>query len=137
MYKSTKLIDWLRSEYPGRWVYVGGGNQRYVWTGEHFSVIREKGQLTRTDTGEVLTLPKAKERSHFIHRILEEKLGGKWERHPCIDGQGSKESGRAEWVCPWHDFKVYTSSESEGKVNRRVYRRSDTREVVYRSERRD
>lgn len=120
---SAKKIECLRVMYPGNWYYAGGCFRR-VWVGEHFSVIEEGGKLTRSDTGEPVELPPRKKRSHLIHNILHEKLGGVWVKHPC----------RAEWSSEEHKFKVHRAGESVlGGATKQVYRRTDTKDVVFRS----
>lgn len=110
---STKPIQILRTLFPGKW-RVGGGKR---WKGPDFEVYMKGERYYRTDTGLEVVFPKRKHRSHFIDQVLNKMLGGKWKRieEPL------------HWISADHDFTVYRSS-ARGRT---VYRRDDTKEVVY------
>ena len=116
--QSVRPITRLRELYPGKWRVAGGAH----WKGEKFDVRKDKqGKFYRVDTGEYLPLfPKIKKRSHFIHTLLGRIFGGEWVR--CEDNMS--------WESDDHDFYVYRSGENRTK--KMVYRRSDTKEIVYR-----
>ena len=123
VYQSLKAIDGLRRLYPGDWKYTG----RDVWSGDKFQVRRINGKFIRSDTGkEIKIYPKRKKRSHFIHKILEEKFGGKWSK---VDSQRF-----SRWKSEDHPFWVYATGYMEDGRFRRAYRRNDTKEIVYASD---
>ena len=113
IWKSTKLLNYLRMLYPGKWVYNGK-----FWVGEEFSVMKVDGIPVRADTGEEIPKPEIKQRSHFIKNILEKKYGGRWE----------KDRYRIQWRSKEHDFYVYQGTK-QGVG--RIYRRSDNSEIVF------
>ena len=113
----------LEDKLGGRWRCCGG---KY-WRGEHFNVLPTKEIFVREDTGEELDLQLIKpRRNHFIHKILEDKLGGKW-----VKAQ-HKDKGYTEWHSDEHTFHIYQSNKyiKEEKQSHTAYRRSDTKEVV-------
>lgn len=119
VYQSVRIIDRLRLLYPGKWEQRG----KY-WDGPDFTVQKdEHGRYYRVDTGETIALPSVKKRSHFIHKVLEERLGGTWTR--C--------KNKLRWKSEAHPFSVYRSSGIFDGRARAAYRRSDTGEVVYHS----
>lgn len=64
-------------------------------------------------------------RTHFIHKILEDKFGGKWTKHKRLP----------RWNSEDHPFWVYRTGrwvKEEGKTQA-VYRRFDTKEIVFES----
>ncbi len=118
--QSLKTIEGLRILYPGTWQYRGT-----CWCGEQFNVTKREGKYYRLDTDEQIEIfPHRKKRSHFIHRLLEDKFGGKWLKHNVL----------TRWRSEQHPFFVYRSNEGlREKGMRPVYRRSDNLEIVYRS----
>ena len=69
---------------------------------------------------------KRKKRTHFIYKILEDKLGGKWTKHKRLN----------RWYSDDHDFWVYRTGwwDSTNRKTRAAYRRFDTKEIVFESD---
>lgn len=66
-----------------------------------------------------------KKRTHFIHKILEDRFGGEWVKHEHLPRWNSKD----------HNFWVYRTGRwirEESRVQA-VYRRFDTKEIVFES----
>jgi hypothetical protein len=69
---------------------------------------------------------KRKKRTHFIHKILEDKFGGKWTKHKRLP----------RWYSDDHNFWVYRTGrwDKEKHGTQAVYRRFDTKEIVFESD---
>lgn len=111
---STRTVVVLGMLYPGKWKCRGN----HLWSNGALEIERIGDRFYRTDSMTQIPFPEKRKRNHFIHTILDEVLGGTWER---ID--------ELTWKSDDHDFHVYRSHKYNGKKT--AYRRSDTREIVY------
>jgi hypothetical protein len=64
-----------------------------------------------------------KKRTHLIHNLLKEMYGGEWVKHDILQ----------KWTSSEHDFWVYRGGKWDRKQKKAKmgYRRSDTKELIY------